>query len=233
MTADRLAAIVPVKRLAIAKQRLAPALNPQQRRELTLAMFTDVLTAFDGSDQVAEIFVVSTDSRIATLARQYHASPLKLSCDNSLNAALDEAARQIAHDGFSTLLVLPADLPFARAGDIDRLIAKHRPAPALTLAAAGRDGGTNGLIASPPALVAFRFGRQSLRAHCRAAAELGLDFALETIEPLSWDIDVPADLERLSKLSINSHTGAWVKQNELAIQPKSPHPGRKSEIALP
>ena len=40
-----LCAVVPVKELDRAKERLAPVLPPEQRRALMLAMLEDVLTA--------------------------------------------------------------------------------------------------------------------------------------------------------------------------------------------
>ncbi len=38
-------AVVPVKGLGVSKERLSTVLSPQERKELTLAMLEDVLTA--------------------------------------------------------------------------------------------------------------------------------------------------------------------------------------------
>jgi len=58
---------VPVKDLVDAKQRLVPALAPEQRRALAAAMLEDVLTAIQGA-RVDAVWVVTRDAEVTALA---------------------------------------------------------------------------------------------------------------------------------------------------------------------
>ena len=60
-------ALVPVKVLGEAKQRLNVALGPD-RRGLTLAMLKDVLSALADSSRIEQIAVVTADADVARAA---------------------------------------------------------------------------------------------------------------------------------------------------------------------
>ena len=66
-------AVVPIKHLGAAKQRLADALARPDRRRLTLAMADDVLAALSGVPGLAGVAVISGDPEVAALARRYGA----------------------------------------------------------------------------------------------------------------------------------------------------------------
>src|SRR4051795_3713148 len=65
----RIWAVVPVKSFGRAKARLAPLLGPDQREELSRAMFEDVLAALRTLDRLAGILVISQDTRARQIAR--------------------------------------------------------------------------------------------------------------------------------------------------------------------
>ena len=54
-------ALVPLKNLDRAKQRLVPALSEDQRRNLVLAMARDVLTALEKSASITKTLLVSSE----------------------------------------------------------------------------------------------------------------------------------------------------------------------------
>ena len=58
----RTMAVVPVKGLAAAKQRLAPALGPQLRRRLVLTMLEDVLGTLARVPAIEKVLVVTRDT---------------------------------------------------------------------------------------------------------------------------------------------------------------------------
>jgi hypothetical protein len=62
-------AVVPVKELADAKQRLSSCLSPEERRALATIMLEDVLDALSAVKQLAGIIVVTVDPR--SLAGRY------------------------------------------------------------------------------------------------------------------------------------------------------------------
>jgi 2-phospho-L-lactate guanylyltransferase len=67
-------AVLPIKRFDAAKQRLAPSLEPAQRRELAEAMVADVLQALAQVTGLAEVIVVSGEPAVAPLAAATGAS---------------------------------------------------------------------------------------------------------------------------------------------------------------
>ena len=81
-------AIVPVKRLADAKARLAPALNPTLRRRLVLAMLRDVLAALGAVPAITRILVVTPDRRIGRAAERHGAVVVAEPDTSDLNAAV-------------------------------------------------------------------------------------------------------------------------------------------------
>src|SRR5918998_252967 len=103
-------AVVPVKDLAGTKSRLAPVLNPGARAGLTLYMMNRVVWALREAG-VGDVCVVSPDPIVLNEARGRGAVPL-LQRSTGVNPALEEGrARALAADA-STLLILPAALPF-------------------------------------------------------------------------------------------------------------------------
>ena len=66
-------AVVPVKELAGAKQRLSSCLSPEERRALATIMLEDVLDALSAVQQLAGVLVVTVDPVARSLAGRYGA----------------------------------------------------------------------------------------------------------------------------------------------------------------
>ncbi len=66
-------AVVPVKRLSLAKQRLAPLLSRNERAELVRTMLHDVLTTLCATPEVSGTIVVTADPDVAKLATLFEA----------------------------------------------------------------------------------------------------------------------------------------------------------------
>ena len=182
-------AIVPVNALDRTKTRLAPALTSTERTTLTLEMLDCVLEACAEAAAVTETLVVTPDPRVARGddmlidAGTGHA--------DAIAAALaDPRARGGA-------VVVMADCPLALPEAIDRLVAAAEP---FALAPSD-DGGVNAFAfrdALPfvPAL-GVPDAAQETRARARAA---GIEPAVVDEPLLAFDVDRPADLERLRAL---------------------------------
>lgn len=63
-------AVVPIKELDGAKQRLAPLLSPAQRRALIEVMMGEVLEAVAGAKRLAGILVVTLDPQATAIGRR-------------------------------------------------------------------------------------------------------------------------------------------------------------------
>lgn len=203
---ESLWALVPLKNLRHAKERLAAELAPGVRRELVEAMALDVLAALRAVPlPPTQILLVSDDPDAALLAR---AAGVDLfvpgpAAEDPLNAALGEATRHVIERGAARLLVLHADLPCVTAGELRALIAVHRRQAAsaressVTLVTDGAGGGTNCLLSTPPGALPYRFGAGSRRLHQAAAESLGVAYGEFSSAGLMRDIDQPAELAAL------------------------------------
>ena len=220
-------AVVPVKPLALAKQRLVPLLSAGERSALAEAMLRDVLAALAGHPQLGGILVVSSDPFAQALARAAGAVVLDDGPAAGLLPALRRAARTLSDAGRQSMLVLPADLPGLTGGDLAQLVqahGRHRGARGATLVAASHDGGTNALACSPPDALPLCYGPDSFRQHVLAARALGLGPRLLSLPRLARDIDCPADLRAFMALpgTARTHTYAWLQASGVARRLQSP-----------
>lgn len=197
---------IPCRRLDAAKSRLSGVLSPAERRCLAEAMLRDVLAAVSAAKTGASKAVVTSDCEIREIAQGYGIDTIPLERDDGLVPACEAARVRAGELGADALMILPADLPCVAPHDIDAAVRLHGPSPAVTLSGAARDGGTNLLIASPPGLIAFRYGPGSLAKHVAEAEAAGASLHLIDNGRLAMDIDTPADLAALDPVQAGSET---------------------------
>jgi hypothetical protein len=89
-------AIVPIKEIVFAKQRLAKALSPARRQELAVAMFEDVMQALSASHGLAGIAVVTLDQNAMQIAARWGAEVWTDSAREGHTGAVTAAARRLA-----------------------------------------------------------------------------------------------------------------------------------------
>lgn len=176
-------ALVPVKRFAAAKARLAPALGPSERAQFARSMAEHVL----GAIAPLVVAVVCDDNEVAAWAIE-HGALLLEEPGLGLNGAVTAGVRALADAGADEVLVVHADLPLA-SGLAD--LAGH---DGVTLVPDRREDGTN--VACVPAHAGFRFsyGPGSFGRHCEETARLSLDLRVVHDLVLAWDVDLPADI---------------------------------------
>lgn len=194
--------LIPVKPLSAAKARLAPALDPDERRRLSLAMLADVIDAARSFDRV---WVLNSDPDAASVARSAGVEPVDDPAPGmGLNASLNEATKQAVADGGSGILVVSADLAAVTTDDLDALSAS--PGAAIGPNRAGT--GTNALWRSPGDAFELAFGPHSRAAHERLAADAELDLRIVERAGLAIDIDTPHDLAAAWAHGAGRHTRA-------------------------
>jgi 2-phospho-L-lactate guanylyltransferase len=116
-----------------------------------------------------------------------------------LNAALTQAHRALLDLGCSEVLVLPADLPLVSAAEIDALVRAARDG-GFAMSSDDAGVGTNALALVGGVPFHFQFGADSRRLHLAEAARLALAPQLLRLPGLEFDVDSPADLQRLAAL---------------------------------
>jgi 2-phospho-L-lactate guanylyltransferase len=175
---------VPVKAFGDAKVRLAPALPPRERAALASYMGQRVIAAA----RELPVAVVCDDAAVADWARALGAVVL-WEPRRGLNGAVAAGVERLRSRGVERVTVAHADLPLATdltwPGRFD----------GVTLVPDRRHDGTT--VVSVPTAAGFRFayGPGSLRRHQVEATRLRLPLRVVDDEWLSWDVDVPSDLD--------------------------------------
>jgi 2-phospho-L-lactate guanylyltransferase len=224
-------ALVPVKSLAHAKSRLATHLSQHQRAALVLDMLQHVIHVLCDSEVFEQVYVVSADAQVLELASHWGAEALRETQSGhnpALHAAaLTIMERAAWREGlYSTwfalsqqlsrqqqpgerllqtlqheaLLTISADLPLLAPEDVwqlTRLAERYE----VVLAASSDNTGTNALLLRPPLALPYLFGVNSLPTYARAARTRNLTSIQYRNPHLGFDLDTPADLQRLEQIN--------------------------------
>jgi 2-phospho-L-lactate guanylyltransferase len=195
----RTLAIVPVKRFAAAKQRLAERLASGSRQSLMQAMLADVLATLRRAHEVHAIAVVTADPLAESIAMGDRVEVLADSEQSGQSAAATVGVRHALAAGFERALLVPADTPLVEPADIDDLLRRCQRDPVEAAIVPDRHGtGTNALVLSPPDAIEPAFGPGSRERHERLAREHGTSHRVEALPSLELDVDTPDDLAELS-----------------------------------
>lgn len=183
--------VVPLKRLAAAKTRLAPALSARDRRELMRSMLRHVLAAALDA-RAGPVWLASSDPEAPDLAA---AAGCGLVSDQGLPWNEGLAAAITALGPPPAVLFLAGDLPHLTAAEVGRLASETRLAGVVIGRA--HDGGTNALGLNPANAIQPCFGAgASAAAHTSRAAAAGIRARLLDLPGVALDVDTAADAER-------------------------------------
>ena len=188
--------LLPVKKLARAKSRLAPWLSRRERIGLVWAMLEDVGRALNCAETLDRVVVAGWDPALAAYAARRRWGFIRERSQSSESHSVDESAAALRRQGATCLLRVPIDVPLIEGRDVDALLRRPLAAPAALLMAS-RDGrGTNALLRMPPDAFPSRFGRDSLRRHLAEARRARVPATVLSNPRFGLDLDGPADLVR-------------------------------------
>ena len=202
----RTLAILPVKSLRAAKQRLTDALGPGARVALAQAMLVDVLASIRRVPGVDGLAVVTSDRTAQSAAAGLHPGVLVIREEGQSGhsaAALLGIQRALADD-YGRVLLIPGDTPLVQAAELAALLAG---ATGLVVVPDRHGTGTNALVMTPDAIEPS-FGPGSLERHVAAAEAVGVPCRVQEVPGLALDVDTPADLAALSAELELSHGAA-------------------------
>ncbi len=201
----RTVAVVPVKTLAAAKTRLATALAPEERADLTLQTLKRVLAALD-QPGIAARLVVSPDEAVLRATRVAGAHGLRQASDG-LNPGLEEARAWALAQGAEALLIVLGDLPLLAPEHIAAILALAGRPDTVVLAPDRHASGTNLMLLRPPGAISLSFGLNSLSRHRAAAQARSLTIHTYDDPATALDLDTPDDLAALTDLLTVAGTG--------------------------
>lgn len=186
----RYAVILPVKRPAVAKSRLAE-LGDDARRTLAGAFAADTADAARRSERVACVLVMTDDHLLAADLSAAGADVVPDGAGSDLNAALVQAAAEaLRRRPGLRVAALCADLPALRPDDLT-LALDAAPADRMGFVADADGIGTT--LVTAPDLDTFRprFGPDSRELHLDAGAA---EIDVEGVASLRRDVDTPEHL---------------------------------------
>lgn len=187
-------AVVPCKKLSLAKRRLRAFLSAPECRQLVSFMLSDVLGILTQSAGLSGVLVVSNDSAIADLSSSFGVRCLAGHSDDGLSAAFTGAGKVLSKEGADGVMAIPGDVPLLRSEDIARVLSAVDASPSVALVPDRHDSGTNLLAMRPIGAVAFLFGKNSLSRHLAAARGRDVEPTVIRSDNLGLDIDTREDL---------------------------------------
>jgi 2-phospho-L-lactate guanylyltransferase len=199
---------MPVKRLALAKTRLAEVAG-EHRVALALAFALDTAAAALACDHVAGLVVVTDEPDALHALTQIGALVVADGPDAGLNPALAhgaDAAAQ-AHPG-TALGAISADLPALRPDEL-RAALTAAPAAGAAFVRDAEGSGTTTLLARRRSDFLPAFGPGSAAAHLSGGA---VELLGDAFPSLRQDVDTPADLVRALAMRVGSYTAAVARQ---------------------
>jgi 2-phospho-L-lactate guanylyltransferase len=215
-------AVVPVKELAGAKQRLSSCLSPEERRALTTVMLEDVLDAVSRVRDLAGMLVITVDPVATSLAGRYGARIVTAAARDGHTAAVRGAARVLVRERQACMMTMPGDIPALSPAEIASTLKAHQAAPAFTIVPAHDDLGSNMIVCSPPDAVPLRFGADSFYPHLDAARNRGINPVVVRQPGIGMDIDHPADLVAFLKMSSSALTRTHALLRQWGIASRLP-----------
>ncbi|HEX7609263.1 MAG TPA: 2-phospho-L-lactate guanylyltransferase [Solirubrobacteraceae bacterium] len=193
----RTAAVLPVKSFARAKQRLGESVADPLRLELARAMVADVLLALSQTEAIERTIVVTREESVAAAARELDAIVVQDAAESGQSAAATLGIARALQEGMARVLCVPGDCPALDPVELGELLSGGGRSAEVVIVPDRHGTGTNGLLLTPPRVIAPSFGPDSCERHRALAADAGAACRLATPQSLLLDIDTGADLAAL------------------------------------
>ncbi len=197
-------ALIPVKDLSRAKERLSLIFSQPERTALAYAMLEDVLRAMKGSKLLDRLLIVTLDENAIELAKGLGVEVIKETQQEGESASVDYASKICKNMGAQSVLVIPGDTPLITHEDIDFILEKEMPYPSVILVPARDEMGTNAILRKPSDVIPSRFGYDSLKKHIDEARQKNILYEVYSLPRVALDIDEPQDLALFASKKSNT-----------------------------
>ena len=208
-------AVIPVKRISQAKQRLSQLLSPEERRDFFSAMLEDVLSMMVKIDFFKKIILATNCPHAISIAGRHGITHFETGPDDGLNQAAGETVNHLLENGISDMFLIPADIPLINEEEINSVIESHPSAPSLSIIPSKNKLGTNCVLLSPPSRMPLKFGPDSYFRHLEIAQSNGLKINPMDLPGFGLDIDEPADLFELLNLEGDTRSQKYIRHLNL------------------
>lgn len=200
-------ALIPVKDLSKAKERLSLIFSQPERTALAYAMLEDVLRAMKGSKLLDHLLIVTLDENAVELAKSLGVEIIKETKQEGESTSVDYGSKICKNMGAQSVLVIPGDTPLVTHEDVDFILEKEKSYPSIILVPARDEMGTNAIFKKPSDAIPSQFGYNSLKKHINEARQKNIPYEVYNLPRVALDIDEPEDLALFA--SKKSHTKTY------------------------
>ena len=208
-------AVIPVKQISQAKQRLSPLLSTEERRDFFSAMLEDVLSVMVKIDFFEKIILATNCPHAISIAGRHGITHFETGPDDGLNQAAGETVNHLLENGIRDMFLIPGDIPLITEEEINSVLKAHPSAPSLTIIPSRDKLGSNCILLSPPSRIPLKFGPDSYFRHLEIAQTNGLKINPMVFPGFGLDIDEPKDLFELLKAEGNTRSQKYLRQLNL------------------
>ena len=208
-------AVIPVKQISQAKQRLSPFLSTEERRDFFSAMLEDVLSIMVKIDFFKKIILATNCPHAISIAGRHGITHFETGPDDGLNQAAGETVNHLLENGIRDMFLIPADIPLITEEEINSILKAHPSAPSLTIIPSRDKFGSNCILLSPPSRMPLKFGPESYFRHLEIAQTNGLKVNPMEFPGFGLDIDEPKDLFELLKAEGNTRSQKYIRHLNL------------------
>ena len=211
-------AVIPVKQISQAKQRLSKILSSEERRDFFSAMLEDVLSMMVKIDFFEKIILATNCPHAISIGGRHGITHFETGPDDGLNLAAGETVNHLSENGISDMFLIPADIPLITEEEINSVLKAHPSAPSLTIIPSGDKLGSNCILLSPPSRMPLKFGPDSYFRHLEIAKSNGLKINPMELPGFGLDIDEPADLFELLTLEGDTLSQKYIRHLNLLVR---------------
>lgn len=196
----KIAAVIPMKCLHSAKSRLSNILTAKQRKNLAMYLLDATIKELKKSDFISEIVIVSSDEAVKHYSCLNNIKFIK-DWDEGVNKAVMLADKYCINNGINANIVIPPDLPFVSAKEIDKIcIISNKYHKCIIICPSKRFDGTNILFRKPPGVIKTHYDNNSYMNHLKEASKIKIPIESLDIVKLMFDLDTEDDLLELFPL---------------------------------
>jgi len=196
----KIAAVIPMKCLHSAKSRLSRILTAKQRKNLAMYLLDATIKELRNCDFISEIVIVSSDEAVKHYSCLNNLKFIK-DWDEGVNKAVMLADKYCIDNGINANIVIPPDLPFVSAKEIDKIcIISNKYHKCIIICPSKRLDGTNILFRKPPGVIKTHYDNNSYMNHLKEASKIKIPIESLDIVKLMFDLDTEDDLLELFPL---------------------------------
>jgi len=195
-------AIVPIKPLRRGKSRLSQVLSEEEREILNQTLLIHTLQVLSSVPEIDQNVMVSYDPAALSLARDYGFRTIQENKRTTINKALRKGTLAAKAFKATSVLIIPADLPFLSVKAVSEMISRSKGAPEIIIAPDRKNDGTNALLVNPVGVLDYDFGEWSFKKHIEQAERKKISVEIFISDDLSFDLDYPEDYEYLKKSGV-------------------------------